>query len=326
MKKLLIILFLFQIGLIIGQTETIVTINGKKVTFNPSHINFVENGLTNSTPTNVQLGGVLTKATVLATTNTFTLAIKGLATKGSFDQLTDNIMMSDNNGTLKTLSLDLLSTEPWYDMASNTHATQNTQNIYIMGNVGIGQNTTTTKLDIKGTVKIADNSQAANYVLTSDANGAATWKLNQPEIGYIKGALPQTQVNLDSAGIIYFGSSIGLPPGNWMIYAGILINPKIGLTICEPNTNYVARFTISDSSTSLSSSTFSFLTTNKFFFGIANTGLSPTPKALFNMGCVRVKTTLPSTTLYLLSNGMGTAIGSVDKNDQENFFYALRFE
>ena len=44
------------------------------------------------------------------------------------------------------------------------------------GNVGIGTSTPGAKLDINGNVKIADGTQSAGYVLTSDANGVASWK------------------------------------------------------------------------------------------------------------------------------------------------------
>jgi hypothetical protein len=43
------------------------------------------------------------------------------------------------------------------------------------GNVGIGTDTPTAKLDVAGTIKIADGTQGAGKVLTSDANGLATW-------------------------------------------------------------------------------------------------------------------------------------------------------
>jgi len=46
------------------------------------------------------------------------------------------------------------------------------------GNIGLGSNNTTPSatLDIKGTFQLEDGNQAANKVLTSDANGNATWQ------------------------------------------------------------------------------------------------------------------------------------------------------
>lgn len=44
------------------------------------------------------------------------------------------------------------------------------------GNVGIGTSTPTAKLDVAGTLKITDGTQAAGKVLTSDATGLATWQ------------------------------------------------------------------------------------------------------------------------------------------------------
>lgn len=44
------------------------------------------------------------------------------------------------------------------------------------GNVGIGVAAPTAKLDIQGSIKIANGSQGANKVLVSDANGLATWQ------------------------------------------------------------------------------------------------------------------------------------------------------
>lgn len=42
-------------------------------------------------------------------------------------------------------------------------------------NIGIGNNNPTAKLDVAGTIKITDGTQGDGKVLTSDANGLATW-------------------------------------------------------------------------------------------------------------------------------------------------------
>src|SRR3989344_5994524 len=44
------------------------------------------------------------------------------------------------------------------------------------GNVGIGTQTPSAKLEVNGKIRITDGSQAAGRVLTSDANGYAVWK------------------------------------------------------------------------------------------------------------------------------------------------------
>ena len=47
-------------------------------------------------------------------------------------------------------------------------------------NIGIGNNNPTAKLDIAGTLKIVDGTQGAGKVLTSDANGLASWATPAP--------------------------------------------------------------------------------------------------------------------------------------------------
>jgi hypothetical protein len=48
-------------------------------------------------------------------------------------------------------------TEPWYNAATNTGATTNTQNIYQMGRVGIGITNPQSPLDVRGNAKIFAN-------------------------------------------------------------------------------------------------------------------------------------------------------------------------
>ena len=53
------------------------------------------------------------------------------------------------------------------------------------GNVGIGTSAPTTKLDIDGQIRVRGGSPGAGKVLTSDANGVATWQTSSG--GYING-------------------------------------------------------------------------------------------------------------------------------------------
>ena len=114
----------------------------------------VDNGLNFSTPTNIQLGGPLTKATAITTTSAFTLAIPGLQPGAN----TDNLVVTDpSTGVLKSLALSTLNTEPWNVQNTLTKATANDQNIYQQGRVAVGftnaDAVTGKQLEVKGTFK-----------------------------------------------------------------------------------------------------------------------------------------------------------------------------
>ena len=82
--------------------------------------------------------------------------------------------------TNAAISAAAAANEPWYSETTGTGATLNTENIYQTGNVGIGTTAPTTKLHVNAATagtgfRLVDGSQAAGKVLTSDANGNASW-------------------------------------------------------------------------------------------------------------------------------------------------------
>jgi hypothetical protein len=123
----------------------------------------------------------------------------------------------------------------WLNNAANTASPafigmENDNSVGIFGNPSSGwsftMNTTT------GKVKIADGTQANGRVLTSDANGTASWtQLNSTQsvrTGSLGGG-----VNFDYSEMGSFptgGTSkyttvnITLPPGRWVVFANLLIN------------------------------------------------------------------------------------------------------
>lgn len=103
------------------------------------------------------------------------------------------------------------------------------------GRVGIGTTAPTNVLDVRsatsGALKIVDGTQGANKILTSDANGVATWQraasnvaVGSLGVGY---DVPFSQFS----DYRYTGSSIALPPGKWMVTISLLIVPSGTFTV-----------------------------------------------------------------------------------------------
>lgn len=97
------------------------------------------------------------------------------------------------------------------------------------GNIGVGTQAPTTLFHVEsttnGAVKIVDGTQGANKVLTSDANGVATWQRasSQVVVGSQGGGIDIPFEN--SSDLKFTGASITLPPGKWMVTVNQIIRP-----------------------------------------------------------------------------------------------------
>lgn len=135
-----------------------------------------DNGLT-VTSSKVQLGGDLNKATTISTSASNTLAITGLQSGAA----TDNVVVSDTNGVLKTVAGSTMQIEPWQIKATTNKATANTDNIFQMGQVGIGTNNMlgntdpNVKLAVNGAI-ITPTSYYADYVFEDYLDGKSEIK------------------------------------------------------------------------------------------------------------------------------------------------------
>ena len=116
--------------------------------------------------------------------------------------------------------------------------------------VGIGTYKPGAKLEINngttaGAVKIVDGTEGAGKVLTSDANGLATWK--RQTLTLVEGVKGSgISIPPSTWGYIYTGSYITLPPGKYMVSVQNLMS--VGFTTYSDG-HFWLRTTFSDSDT-----------------------------------------------------------------------------
>lgn len=159
MKKIIFLAVMIQGVFVFSQNKTVVTMYGEKVTINP----YVNNGLTANNGY-IQLGGALTQPSVLTTTSAFTLALKGLQTGAA----ADNLVVTDANGVLKTITKDALSSGITKGSLLSTNGT-----IAITGG--------TNKLfDSDAIIDIKPG--ASNTALTTNSAGKVVWSASLPWI------------------------------------------------------------------------------------------------------------------------------------------------
>ncbi len=245
---------LLQGGFVIAQTETVATIHGKKITINPNALSTGDNGLT-VTNGNIQLGGILTKSSVLTTTSAFTLAIQGLQA-GSAN---DNIIVSDANGVLKSVSKSSLGDNLGSHIATqhldmSTKNILNIQNAYVKNEVQvldrIAANTNYFGIyKNNGLFGIWNNSKNANAITIDETTSKTTLTSAQiakgtdgtaPSAGYVATAADnngnviwKAPVANNVMGIKVISSNYTVTPSDYNVIASKL-NGDITITLPDP--------------------------------------------------------------------------------------------
>ncbi len=117
---------------------------------------------------NVELGGSLSKSTILTTSASNTLAINGLQKGNTTDSI---LVVNPSTGILKSVSPTTIgaASEPWNNVATNSGANSNVQNIYQMGNVGVKDSVPTSTLDVNGSFALKYSSiTSTNYSIGNE--------------------------------------------------------------------------------------------------------------------------------------------------------------
>ncbi|MFV0471115.1 MAG: hypothetical protein ACK5L7_03640 [Paludibacteraceae bacterium] len=115
------------------------------------------------------------ESTALATP--LTAHVKGMVVYNTktANNVTPGYYYNDGTKWVRIADAAMLGTEPWYNVATNTDATTNTQNIYQMGKVGIGANSPTNQLQVTAAADplrlVGVQTTTDTEVLTIDNNG-----------------------------------------------------------------------------------------------------------------------------------------------------------
>ena len=208
MKKITCLLLLIQSGFLIAQSKTVVTQFGEKIAISTG----ANNGLT-ANDGYIQLGGALTQPSVLTTTSSFTLAIKGLQTGSD----SDNVLVSDANGVLKYVSRT--SFGGGADNLGNHIATQN---LMMNRNDVVFADRKTTNTNVfslykdNGFFGIWNNSKSSNALAIDETNNKTILQSVQITRG-IDGVLPDigsVAVSADGFGNVRWVSASTLSAGD----------------------------------------------------------------------------------------------------------------
>ncbi|MBB6329142.1 hypothetical protein HNP24_000092 [Chryseobacterium sediminis] len=162
------------------------------------------------------------------------------------------------------------------------------------GNLGLGTINPANMLTVNGgKIQYTDGTEGDANILTSDANGVASWKPASLSRNYA--TLSATGVSVPSnATDLYTGTFVDIPAGKWQVSVAMLMSKGSGgLTFTAANESWWVRTSFSDSSTTLAISPDIISTSNKF------SGLLP-PVSPYNIlnGAIIINNTSGATKRY----------------------------
>ncbi|MGI9580223.1 hypothetical protein ACR1PO_03315 [Chryseobacterium sp. RRHN12] len=191
------------------------------------------------------------------------------------------------------------------------------------GNVGIGTTDPQARLHIStSTVKegfqLQDGSQGAGKILTSDAQGKASWNVFPAITQTVLGTANTVEKQVAANTLI--NSTLTLPTGKWLVYIGQLVKAQ---EVATADKNFWMRISLSSSNTSYTSSGFSFLGSSLVSGYTTMSGVYS-----FLQGVIPVHITAANTTLYtwftLCDTGTAGKPSSVSiGNNSENYLFAV---
>ena len=138
---------------------------------------------------------------------------------------TDQVVVADSWGILRKRTTCSLAkdNEPWFGDDDDAGASSNTEDIYHMGQVGIGVNDPTSKLDVNGAVRVRvlPSGVPSDQIVTVRSDGslrkAPASALEIPS-NASAGTITSTANQIfGGSGWKYLGASITISPGKWAI-------------------------------------------------------------------------------------------------------------
>lgn len=177
------------------------------------------------------------------------------------------------------------------------------------GNIGIGSITPLAKLDIEGNIRIADGTQAAGRVLTSDANGLASWQNTPGSFWEANG----NDIYNSNTGNVGIGNSSPITPLSFQSSTG----NKISLWGVDANNHY--GFGIQASLLQIYSAGF----LDDIAFGYGGSDNFAERMRIKGNGNVGIGTSSPNAPLQLANTIANRKMVLYDLNNNDHQYYGL---